>query len=216
MLPLHSPPDELLRTPTQLNNSVRRALNGFRHKYGFIPRDKLNELLTKDIVKAIITNLGICDHSRPLHANALLYEEDITRIHNKYRVILAILIELSCEEHFIKFHNYDSDDSKLPFSREELEHIDREGIICSLFLKRQYIFIPQTIGGEGRHSWTSEFVLPFVGDYTKNEIGGGGFSKVFKAEIYPLYDKLKWTYIGEDGEDVSQRLPFFFPVFIIC
>lgn len=178
-------------------------MNGLRDKFGFIPRDKLDDLMNREVVKEITMNLGLNDPSRPLHANALLYEEDYAQVHEKYRVILAILVELSWEEHFVKFHNYGNDDSKLPLSRRMLEHIDREQIICSLFLKRQYGFIPQTIGGEGRHSWPPEFVLPFVGDYKQNEIGDGGFSKVYKIELYPLYDNIKWTNIKSGQDEVN-------------
>jgi hypothetical protein len=182
---------------------VRQALNGLRDKFGFIPRDMLDDIMNREVVKEITMNLGLNDPSRSLHANVLLYEEDYTRVHEKYRVILAILVELSWEEHFVKFHNYDNDDSKLPLSRGELEHIDHEQIICNLFLKRQYGFIPQTISREGRHSWPPEFVLPFVGDYKQNEIGDGGFSKVYKIELYPLYDNIKWSNIKSSQDEVN-------------
>jgi len=200
---------ETLSQPLPLNK-VRQALNGLRDQYGYIPRDKLDELLTRQTVKHItmqITNPGSGDQPRHLPANSFLFEDDYTRIHERFRVILAVLIELSWEEHFFKFLNYDNDDSKLPFSQGELEHIDCDSALCPFFLKRQYEFIPQTIGGEGRHSWTSEFVLPFV---SKVEIGGGGFSRVYKAELYPLYDKIEWTYLDE-GRDVRQHLFLFFP-----
>jgi len=196
-----------LRTSSQpsLLNRVRQKLNNLRDKYGFIPKDKLDELLTRETVKEItmqITNLRLGNQTRHLSADALVHEEEYTRIHKNYRVILAILVELSWEEHFFKFHNYDNDDTRLPFTWGQLVHIDDKRIICNLFRKRQYDFIPRTIGEEGRHSWTSEFVLPFIGDYTQNEIGGGGFSKVYKVELYPLYDNIKWTYFN-DGQDVS-------------
>ncbi|KAF8250382.1 kinase-like protein, partial [Wilcoxina mikolae CBS 423.85] len=186
-------------------NRVRQGLNKIRDEYNFIPKDKLDELLTRQTVKEItkqISNQVSGDQPRHLPANAFLYEDDYTRIHEKYRVILAILIELSWEELFFKFQYYDYDDLRLPFTQKDLEHISRDGAICPLFLKRQYEFLPRTIGeesGEGRHSWTSEYVLPFI---AKTEIGGGGFSKVFKTKIHPLYDKINWTYFDEGRDHV--------------
>jgi hypothetical protein len=186
---------------------VRQKLNGFKHKYDFIPGDGLDELMTPEYVKEITINLRLNDPSQPFHANTLLNEEDYARVHEKYRVILAILIKLSCEDHFIKFHNYDNayDDSRLPFSKEELEHIDPQQVICDLFLTTQYEFIPQTISG--RHSWTPEFVLPFIG---KTDIGDGSFAKVYKVELYPLYDNIKETHFS-NSKDVSQLLSLSFP-----
>lgn len=187
-------------------NSVRQELNGFIYNYKFIPRDGLDGLMTRRVVKEITMNLRLNDPSRPLHANTLLYEEDYTRVHEKYRVILAILIKLSFEDQFVKFHNYDNayDDSRLPFSKEELEHIDPQRVICDIFLRTQYEFIPQIISG--RHSWTPEFILPFI---RKDDIGQGGYAKVYKVEIYPLYDNIGGSHCS-NGQNVSQRLyPFY-------
>lgn len=189
---------------------MRQKLNGFKHKYDFIPGDELDELMTPEYVKEITINLRLNDPSQPFHANTLLNEEDYARVHEKYRVILAILIKLSCEDHFIKFHNYNNayDDSRLPFSKKELEHIDPQRVICDLFLTTQYEFIPQTISGS--HSWTPEFVLPFI---RKIDIGYGSFAKVYMVELYPLYDNIKETHFS-NSKDVSQLLSLFIPVCI--
>lgn len=178
---------------------VQQTYGKLRKKYKFIPRDLLDKLLDEETVRKILHEIAKSKYQEgPLQIDHFEPETVFRRIHRDYRIILAILIDLSWEETIVEFSRFDNlNDSKLPFNEEQLRQVD-ERLIETEFSKRQYYFIVEAL--RKGHAWGMDYVLPFVED---TSIGTGGFSEVYRIKIYPKYDELtlpnddSWADIGK-------------------
>jgi hypothetical protein len=169
--------------------TVQQIYGKLRKEYGFIPRDKLDQLLDEEMVKKILCEIAKSNYgegSGPLQIDHFEPEKLYQLIHQEYKVILAILIDLSWEEMVVEFSRFANlNDSKLPFNEDQLKQVD-DTLTSTEFSKRQYHFIMEDL--KGCHAWCIDYVLPFVEDEI---IGKGAFSDVYRVKIYPAYDKLK-------------------------
>lgn len=166
--------------------AVQQKFGMLRKEFGFIPCDKLDELLGEEMVKKILYEIAQTKHKEgQLQIDHFEPEQVYQRIYKEYKIILAILIDLSWEEMVVGFSRFANlNDSKLPFTEDQLKQVDRR-LTNTEFSKKQYQFYMETL--EEGHAWGSDCVLPFV---ENTIIGKGGFSDVYRIKIYPAYDKL--------------------------
>ena len=188
--------------------AVRQKLNKLRRDYGFIPADKLYSMLDMETVATVLDEIAELKPRDRAHADPAHYftEEDHERVYQRYRVVLAILIDLSREEFLAAFYPWvTTDDSYLPFTKAALEEADPELNSDTDFLKRQYDFLPPTLT-RNAFTWSEDYVLPFV---EVERIGSGHYGTVDKVKVYELYDQLDLPpFLGKEGEKVNTAFSF--------
>jgi hypothetical protein len=194
---------------TQNLKLAQQQIHQLRHKYQFIPRDKLMAFLSRDVVKDILREISAKQRIGYLQPQRFLDpEEMLEHVFTRYRVVLAILIHLNHEEAVESFSWSDHlTDAELPFTAQRLQNVDPDSQLeKSGFLVTQYLFIPAEF--KQGSMWEDAEISPFV---SEEKIGFGSFSNVFRIQVYPLYDHLAypqdkfWTDILESGRKVCKR-----------
>ena len=145
----------------------------------FMPRDRLQKLLTIDEIASTLTDpvLHIPQHKLQ-DTRDILVREGIS--------IFAILLELNLEKKLVSFIEHDLLDSALPLPISDLETVIPEAASNFETLQWDYLAYRFRRGQYHRRVKPKE-ILPYV---EEKKIGGGGFSSVYKVLVHSAYQNL--------------------------
>ncbi|KAF4536841.1 Protein kinase domain-containing protein [Lasiodiplodia theobromae] len=145
----------------------------------FIPEGSIEGLLPRDDIATALQkeDFQIPFHKRQTTAD-LIVEEG--------RLIFAILLETNLEFKLPHLLEQRVTDKRLPLDESRSRQIFEEN--ASHFFNNQWSFLPYKFRRFAFHNQLQkEEVLPYI---EENQIGGGGFSTVYKVRIHPKQDEL--------------------------
>lgn len=145
----------------------------------FMPRDRLQKLLTIDEIASTLTDpvLHIPQHKLG-DTRDILFREGIR--------IFAILLELNLEKKLVAFIEHDLLDSALPLLINDLETVIPEAASSFETLQWDYLAYRFRRGQYHRRVKPKE-ILPYI---EEKKIGGGGFSSVYKVLVHSAHQNL--------------------------
>jgi len=191
---------------SQIHNVQRHIRNSpTKSAKRIFPKTEVYKILTKENIRSLLH----CPCGREYCRGKLdpATEQDVDTIFSGYRLILAILLEMGrlCLIHIFT-ENKHTDDSVLaqPLEKRELQHLMTEATkqfhirpdkhFCEAFhYLRQYEFllpsIPALRAADADGVFVAEVsqVLPMN---LKGQLGHGGYSEVYEAELLDGYHKL--------------------------
>lgn len=165
----------------QLRCRIRAAKVNAAGQVGrcFIPEGSIEGLLPRDDIATALQkeDFQIPFHKRQTTAD-LIVEEG--------RLIFAILLETNLEFKLPHLLEQRVTDKRLPLDESRSRQIFEEN--ASHFFNNQWSFLPYKFRRFAFHNQLQkEEVLPYI---EENQIGGGGFSTVYKVRIHPKQDEL--------------------------
>lgn len=145
----------------------------------FLPQGSLNNLLHAAQLTSVLQdpNCEIPWHKQQDTADIIVYDSP---------KIFGILLELNLERKIVSFIEDDLLDKALPLDEDQLEHIIPEA--AANFSKLQWDYLAYHFRKGHYHRKIHESrILPYV---EEQELGGGGFSRVYKSFIHTDYQDL--------------------------
>jgi len=150
-------------------------------KKPFIPDDRFDGALTYEFLSTCVSDL--------LPSEDAGAHRHIPTLYKSYRKVIAILVMMRYEKHFVNFWEKNTNDRDLPLDQERLRSIDEE-LWWPKFNTLQYKFLARVYCEETEsQQWTDDYVLPILDKVYRNR---GAFSEVYKIRIHPYYDRLNF------------------------
>ncbi|KAL9120617.1 MAG: hypothetical protein Q9187_002825 [Circinaria calcarea] len=161
--------------------SLKSSVNGSNVKT-FVAEGCLTEIYNIDEVSRALAEPIFNIPSHKLESTARI-------VLNEAPKIFAILLELHCEQVFVRFVESDVLDSRLPLDEAILRNIIPEAAQRFECLQWEYLAY-QFKRGQYHKKLSQKQVLPYL---QQENIGGGGYSTVYRVLIPPQHQ----TFIGD-------------------
>lgn len=145
----------------------------------FVPEGVLAKIFTSEILETVLKEpaFKIPGHKVPKTAEIVIDEAPR---------IFAICLELNVEHSFIAFIEHDVTDSALPLTRSKLDSLAPGA--AALFEGIQWKYVAYRFRkGPFHRTLEKDHILPYT---SQKQIGGGGFSKVFRIFVHPAHQNL--------------------------
>jgi hypothetical protein len=142
----------------------------------FIPKDSLDDLLKAAQLTSLLKDPAF---EIPWHKQETTADIIMTECPN----LFGILLELNLERKIAPFIENDLLDKALPLGEDRLTHIIPEAAVN--FVKVQWDYLAYCFRkGQYHRKIDESLILPYV---EEQQIGGGGFSRVYKSLIHTAY-----------------------------
>jgi hypothetical protein len=124
--------------------------------------------------------------------------------------VFGILLELNLEGKVVSFIENDLLDIALPLGEDELKHIIPEA--TANFFKLQWDYLAYHFRrGQYHRKIDESLILPYI---EEQEIGGGGFSRVYKSVIHAAHQNIVQGINGKVIFDISSHFQDTSPLII--
>jgi hypothetical protein len=159
--------------------SAKITAAGQKPSRRFIPRDSLDDLLKAARLTSLLQDPSF---EIPWHKQESTADIIITECPK----LFGILLELNLERKIVPFIENDLLDKALPLGEDRLTHIIPEA--AANFVKVQWDYLAYCFRkGQYHRKIDESLILPYV---EEQQIGGGGFSRVYKSFIHTAYQNL--------------------------